>query len=260
VSICVHLWLKFDMKKFILFTALLLLLSACAAQLPTSEKLEHIRLAKQDALSAEMTASGLTLGQPTYIRVFKSENLVETWVEDETIGRYIPFKTYPICNYSGLLGPKLMEGDRQAPEGFYTVGAGQMNPWSSYHLSFDIGFPNEFDRAQGRTGSHLMIHGNCKSDGCYALTDPAIEEVYLLTEASIREGHPVPVHIFPFRMHARNMAQHNASPWAPFWQNLREGYDAFETTRIPPEINVRSGHSGAKYVIETPRQQTIAMY
>ncbi|MCB1580882.1 MAG: L,D-transpeptidase family protein, partial [Alphaproteobacteria bacterium] len=174
-----------------------LILSACAPQLPTSEKLEQIRLAKQDALATEITASGLTLGQPTYIRVFKSENLVETWVQDETTGRYAPFKTYPICNYSGLLGPKLMEGDRQAPEGFYTVTARQMNPWSQYHLSFDIGYPNAFDRALGHTGSNLMIHGDCKSDGCYALTDPAIEEVYLLTEASIREGHPVPVHIFP---------------------------------------------------------------
>ena len=91
-----------------------------------------------------------------------------------------------------------------------------------------------------------------QSQGCYAITDEAIEDVYLLTEASIANGHDVPVHIFPFRMHPRNMDRHNASQWTPFWQNLKEGYDAFEVTKIPPVARHRSG----KYVFQTRKPKT----
>jgi murein L,D-transpeptidase YafK len=217
-----------------------------------------IRVQKQAALTKEMTEQGLELGNPAFIRVFKSENLVETWVQNKATGRMRPFKTYPICNYSGTLGPKIAEGDRQAPEGFYEISASQMNPWSQYHLSFNIGFPNGYDRAHRRTGSNLMIHGNCKSEGCYALTDPAIEEIYLLTEASIAGGHNVPVHIFPFRMTPRNMARHTDSKWLPFWQNLKEGYDAFELTQIPPEISLKMTHTGAHYAVKMPGNQKVA--
>jgi len=233
----------------------LLFLNACAAQLPTSERLELIRTQKQAALTSELEGYNLTLGAPVFVRVFKSEKIVETWVKDEQTERYIPFKTYPICNYSGALGPKLAEGDRQSPEGFYSVNATQMNPWSSYHLSFDIGYPNAYDRAYRRTGSNLMIHGDCKSEGCYALTDPAIEEVYLLTEASIAAGHNVPVHIFPFRMSPRNMLAHSDDKWAPFWQNLKEGYNAFERTKIPPDIDVQNGRYIAR--LKTNRKITV---
>ncbi len=224
----------------------IIFLNACAAQLPTSERLERVRLAKQEALAQEMLTDNLQFGAPSFIRVFKSEKLVEAWVQDQETGRYVPFKTYPICNYSGDLGPKQAEGDHQAPEGFYAVGAGQMNPWSSYHLSFDIGFPNEYDRTYRRTGSNLMIHGNCKSEGCYALTDPAIEEIYLLTEASIANGYNVPIHIFPFRMTPPNMLKHADNKWYPFWQNLQDGYNAFERTKIPPNIDVKNGRYIAK--------------
>ena len=246
------------MRTFYLIA--LLFLSACAAQLPTSERLEKVRQEKQAALATEMNAQNLELGQAAFIRVFKYENTLETWVQDPATGRFVPYKSYPICNYSGTLGPKLQEGDKQSPEGFYTVGARQMNPWSQYQLSFNLGFPNEYDEALGRTGSALMIHGGCSSVGCYAMTDPVVEELYLLVEASIRAGHNVPVHVFPFRMTPPNMLARRGDQWMPFWENLKEGYDAFELTKIPPQISVRSGHSGAKYVIQRPKQQTIAMY
>ncbi len=225
----------------VLLIIAVLFLNACAAQLPTSERLEMIRMQKQAALSQEMTTDGLEFGSPVFLRVFKEEAILESWVQDPETGRYIPFKSYPICNYSGELGPKIAEGDYQSPEGFYTVGARQMNPWSSYHLSFNIGFPNEYDRTYRRTGSNLMIHGDCKSEGCYALTDPAIEEVYLLVEASIANGKSVPVHIFPFRMTPKNTLLHANNKWSPFWQNLQEGYNAFERTKIPPHVDVQNG-------------------
>ena len=241
-------------RLFLIFTVLFL--NACASPgLPSSERLEKIRLAKQEALASEMAEDGLQLGSPAFIRIFKAENTVETWVQDQETGRYEPFKSYPICNYSGELGPKLQEGDFQSPEGFYEVGARQMNPWSSYHLSFNIGFPNAYDRTYRRTGSNLMIHGDCKSEGCYALTDPAIEEVYLLTEASIANGTDVPIHIFPFRMTPRNMVENADNHWYPFWQNLQEGYNAFERTRVPPEIMVANGKYLAR--LKTPRKNTL---
>jgi murein L,D-transpeptidase YafK len=131
-----------------------------------------------------------------------------------------------------------------------------MNPWSRRHLSFNLGFPNEYDAAQGRTGSALMIHGGCDSIGCYALTDELVEEIYLLVEASIKGGAAVPVHIFPFRMHPLNMHTHQSAPWLPFWLNLKDGYDAFETTKIPPKISVSSGQNGVRYVFDTPRRSS----
>ena len=234
-----------------LFIIILLLLPACTAtSLPTSERLEQVRLVKQEKLTRELAEQNLELGAPVFVRVFKKEEQLETWVKDPATGRYTPFKRYPICNYSGTLGPKLAEGDLQSPEGFYTVGASQMNPRSAFHLSFNLGFPNEFDRAHGRTGSLLMIHGDCKSTGCYALTDPAIEEVYLLVEASIAAGHEVPVHIFPFRMNAFNMYMHSGHEWELFWQNLKEGYDSFELTRVPPSVS----HRNYKYAFRHAKQ------
>ena len=215
---------------------------------------------KQAALDEELQLAGFEYGDPLFIRVFKNPPMLETWLMDKETKRFQPFKEYPICKFSGTYGPKVKEGDRQAPEGFYTVTANQMNPWSQYHLSFNLGYPNEYDQAMGRTGNLLMIHGDCKSEGCFALTDPAIEEVYLLTEASIANGSDVPVHIFPFKMHGYNMFAFEQNQWHPFWKNLREGYDAFEATRIPPNISVQSDPRGARYVIETPEQQKIAMY
>lgn len=238
-----------------IFLFTLLVLTACQTTLPTSERLELVRAQKEQALKTELASKDLQFGSPLFIRVFKEEERLETWIKDQNTGRFAPFKAYEICNFSGTLGPKLAEGDRQAPEGFYVVGAEQMNPWSSHHLSFNLGYPNDYDRAFGRTGSLLMIHGGCKSEGCFAMTNNAMEEVYLLTEASISKGNEVPVHIFPFRMTAQNMFTHRDHKWIDFWFNLKEGYDAFETSKQPPV----TGHQDLRYVFKTPDRR-IALY
>lgn len=223
-------------KSYILLivTALLCACQTTTTKLPSSERLIGVKGMRLSGLRNEMLAQNLELGEPTFIRIFKEEGILETWVKDTHTEQFAPFKQYEICKYSGNLGPKLKEGDGQAPEGFYNIGADQMNPWSEYHLSFNLGFPNEYDRAHHRTGSNLMVHGGCKSVGCFAITDDAMEEVYLMTEASIANGYNVPVHIFPFRMAPENMHKHKNHRWRDEWINLQQGYNAFEITKTPP--------------------------
>src|ERR671916_131008 len=165
-------------------------------------------------------------------------------------GQYAVLKTFPICRWSGQLGPKVREGDRQAPEGFYTVTPAQMNPNSSYYLSFDTGFPNAYDRAHGRTGSHLMVHGTCSSRGCFAMTDEAIAEVYAIAREAFAGGQRgFQFQAFPFRMTAEKLAKHRADPNTPFWRNLKEGSDFFEVMKEEPPVAVASGryHFGAEH-------------
>lgn len=200
----------------------------------------------QPTLEAELGDRGLEFGAPIFIRVFKEPRILEVWVEAKN--GFVLFRTYDICTYSGTLGPKLRTGDRQSPEGFYFVTPNRLNPVSRFHLSFNLGFPNAYDRAHGRTGSYLMIHGNCVSIGCYAMTDAAIEEIYALADAALRNGQPFfRVHIFPFEMTAVNLRARRSSRWAGFWRNLKEGYDWFERTRRPPNVDVENG----RYVFES---------
>ncbi|MFY0622983.1 MAG: murein L,D-transpeptidase [Pelagimonas sp.] len=199
--------------------------------------IDEIRARVRPQLQREMRAKGLTLGAPSFIRIFKEENQLEVWLDAGA--EYQRFKTYEICNYSGDLGPKLKEGDGQSPEGFYRVSAAAMNPNSSYHLSFNLGFPNAYDQAQGRTGSFLMVHGDCLSIGCYAMTDAGIEEIYLIVEAAQQAGQTeVPVHTFPFHMTANRLAREAANPWLRYWRTLQEGYALFETDKRPPQVTV----------------------
>jgi murein L,D-transpeptidase YafK len=191
-----------------------------------------------------LKSKGLELGAPVFIRVFKLESELELWLEKE--GRYQLFATYPICLWSGRLGPKVREGDRQSPEGFYAVNKEQLNPNSRWHRSFNLGFPNEFDRAHGRTGSFLMVHGGCLSIGCYAMTNAVVDEIWRLVTEALDKGQPAfQVHAFPFRMTARNLEMRRAYPSSAFWADLKQGYDIFERTRVPPAISVCDG----RYVI-----------
>jgi murein L,D-transpeptidase YafK len=186
----------------------------------------------QRSLPRRLAAKGLGRGDPVFIRIFKEESALELWMRDDEGWRL--FEAYQICRWSGRLGPKLREGDRQAPEGFYEVSLPQLNPYSRHHLAMNIGFPNTFDRAHGRTGSFLMIHGGCASIGCYAMTDASVDDIYRLVEAALNGGQRrVPIHIFPFRMTEANIERHAASKWAGFWQNLKHGYDTFERGRLP---------------------------
>lgn len=192
------------------------------------------------ALQRDLAAQGLHYGSAVFVRIFKREAELELWLAGKD-GRYRLFRTYPICTFSGALGPKRRQGDRQAPEGFYRVGLSQLNPASSYHLSFNLGYPNAYERANGYTGDFLMVHGSCVSIGCYAMGDAAIEEIYTLAEAALRQGQAAfEVHAFPFRLDDVALAAARDSPWFDFWSELKPGYDAFERARQPPRVRVEN--------------------
>ena len=194
----------------------------------------------QPELTRDLETMGLAFGNPVFIRIFKEERVLELWVRQVDQSTYQLFRTYPVAAMSGELGPKLAEGDRQAPEGFYFVRPGQMHPTSKYHLAFNLGFPNRYDKEHQRHGSALMVHGNRVSIGCFAMTDAKIEEIYTLCDAALGNGQAFfRVHCFPFRMNAERMQEASGHPWFPFWQNLMEGYALFEQTRIPPNTTVR---------------------
>lgn len=193
-------------------------------------------------LIAELASAGFALGDDVHVRIYKDERVLEIWMRDRTGDAYRLFKTFDICTYSGGPGPKLKEGDRQAPEGFYRVGFSQLNPNSRHHLAFNLAFPNQYDRSLGRTGSDLMVHGGCSSVGCYAMTDAGIDQIYAMVEAALGAGQgEVDVHIFPFRMTDETMAERAASPWAEYWRNLKEGFDLFEQSRVPPLVGACHG-------------------
>ena len=188
-------------------------------------------------LSERLEAAGLREGAPILLRVFKAESLLELWLQRG--GRFEFFASYPICRWSGTLGPKLKEGDRQSPEGFYTVGARALNPNSRWHRSFNLGFPNRFDRAHGRTGSFIMVHGGCSSIGCFAMTDAVVDEIWRLVKAALRGGQRrFQVQVFPFRMTQANLQRHSGHRWYGFWQQLKSGHDVFERTHRPPKVSV----------------------
>ena len=264
------------LKKKICILCLPFILPFCRA----GSRPERALKQKGPELAKSLGKIGAKLGDPVFIRIFKEEKELEVWVKPGQ--KFKLFRTYPICKFSGELGPKLREGDGQSPEGFYRVEARQMHPTSRYHLAFNIGFPNEYDRFHKRTGSFLMVHGNCVSVGCYAMTDDTIKEIYTLTdqallaleaeekkrkEAQTKKSKPIKpdkdssdtsvepegkhkpeinpihfqVHIFPFRMTVANMKKHAKNPWFKFWENLKEGYDAFEKSKFPTVTGMDKG-------------------
>ena len=221
-----------------------LLMAALAVAGCTGANLEHVaggakaeKKLPQKILTA-MKAKGMTRTSPVMARIFKEEGKLEIW-KQKTNGRYDIISSYDICKWSGKLGPKYIEGDRQAPEGFYTVRPAQMNPRSSFHLAFNIGYPNAYDRAHGRSGANLMVHGACSSSGCYSMTDEQIEEIYAFGRDAFRGGQTeFQIQAFPFRMTAANMARYRKDPNYEFWTMLKEGYDQFEITKVPPKVDV----------------------
>ena len=191
-----------------------------------------------ERMLADIDEKNMAKESPILVRIFKQESELEVWKEDKT-GRFALLKTYPICRWSGDLGPKIRQGDRQAPEGFYTITPGLMNPNSNYYLAINTGFPNAYDRANGRTGAFLMIHGDCSSAGCYAMTDEQVAEIYALARESFFGGQKsFQIQAYPFKMTPLNMAKHRNSPNMAFWKMLKEGYDHFEVTRHEPKVDV----------------------
>ncbi|MBY0558268.1 MAG: murein L,D-transpeptidase [Hyphomicrobium sp.] len=211
------------------------MLAACSSA-PTIPPPSEVPLSNE-ALSL-LAKKGMQPGSPVFVRVFKEESELEVWKQRDD-GRFYHFRTYPICNWSGEIGPKQSTGDRQAPEGFYTITPVLMNPNSKFYLSFNLGYPNAFDRSWGRTGDSVMVHGNCRSAGCYAMTDALMEEIYGLTRESLKAGQPsFQLHAYPFRMTEARMAREKSNKWYGFWKTMKQGYDYFEKYRIPPSITV----------------------
>lgn len=197
-----------------------------------------------EKLVQSMRAKGMTRTSPIMLRIFKEEGVLEVWKQKDN-GRFDLATSYDICKWSGKLGPKFTEGDRQAPEGFYTIRPYQMNPRSSYHLAFNMGYPNAFDQAHGRTGSNLMVHGACSSAGCYSMSDEQVEQIYAFARDAFRGGQQeFQVQAFPFRMTPENMARYRDDANFGFWSMLKEGYDHFEITKVPPKVDV----CGKRYV------------
>lgn len=222
--------------RTLLIVAALSALAGCQDALDSvANKVEH---PLPPNLREKMEAQDMAVRSPIMIRIFKEEDLLEVWKEKGN-GRFGKVAEYEICAWSGELGPKKKEGDRQAPEGFYTVRPHQMNPKSSYYLSFNIGYPNAFDRAHRRTGTNLMVHGACSSAGCYSMTDESVLEIYAFAREAFRGGQEgFQVQAFPFRMTAENMARHRDHESYEFWQMLKVGYDHFELTKRPPQVEV----------------------
>jgi murein L,D-transpeptidase YafK len=193
-------------------------------------------------LAAEMEKKNMPKESPILVRIFKEESELEVWKEDAN-GQFALLKTYPICRWSGELGPKVKEGDRQAPEGFYAITPGQMNPNSNYYLAFNLGFPNAFDRANDRSGAFLMVHGDCSSAGCYAMTDEQIQEIYTLGRDAFLGGQKsFQVQAYPFHMTPTNLAKHRNNPAMAFWRNIKEGNDHFMVSRAEPKVDVCEKH------------------
>ncbi|WP_250982054.1 murein L,D-transpeptidase family protein [Rhizobium sp. CG4] len=198
-------------------------------------------------VKAEMASKGMKQESPVLVRIFKQESELEVWKVDKS-GAYALFKTYPMCRWSGKLGPKMKSGDRQAPEGFYHVSAGMLNPNSQYYVSFNLGYPNRLESALGYTGEALMVHGACSSSGCYAMTDQQVGEIYAVVQKALESGQSrFQVQAYPFRMTAKNMAMQKDDENMPFWRTLKEGYDSFELTKRQPKVSV----CGRRYVFNT---------
>ncbi len=222
------------MKRIALAAGLVLALAACQGQTMSTRHLAPI----PPATMALMESKGMAQNDPILMRSYKKESEIEVWKRGRD-GRYALLRTYPMCRWSGQLGPKVREGDRQAPEGFYTITPAQMNPNSQLYLSFNLGYPNEYDRAHGRTGAHLRVHGSCSSSGCFAMTDEAISEVYALAREAFASGQrSFQFQSYPFRMTAENLARHRLDPNIAFWRNLKEGSDYFELAKQEPQVSV----------------------
>lgn len=225
--------------------AVLLFLFCSSTVLATSRAEQAAQRVKPGLISA-LKQKKMVYGNAVFIRIFKSEKALEVWVKQND--KFALFQTYPICTFSGQLGPKIRQGDGQSPEGFYQVGLGQLNPYSRYHLSFNLGYPNAYDRANGRTGDYLMVHGNCVSIGCYAMGDENIEEIYTLMEAALRGGQKnIDVHVFPFRFDSTKIVWQR-SKWQRFWSDLKPGFDAFNQTKKTPLVTV----ANQRYRITAP--------
>jgi len=230
----------YQMRTSAFVISIVMSVGSFAADIPSNSRSVEAIAGVKHKLERELSEKGLAYGSPIFVRIFKASAELEMWVRADE--KYELFRTYEICNFSGALGPKTRQGDNQAPEGFYFVKPGNLNPWSSYHLSFNLGYPNTYDRYHGYTGSALMVHGKCVSIGCYAMTDEFINEIYTMAHGALENGQPFfRVHIFPFRLDAGALEKYEHNRWFTFWENLKEGYDYFNMRKLLPNVVVKNG-------------------
>ena len=227
-------------KAFVIMAFAATMLAACQQEdvLDISRIQGKAEQRLSNATLSRMKALNMDRNSPIMIRIFKEEGVMEVWKANSS-NRFAMLKSYQICAWSGMLGPKTKEGDRQAPEGFYDITPAQMNPNSRYYLAFNVGYPNAFDRSLGRSGSNLMVHGACSSSGCYSMTDAQMQEIFALAHDAFAGGQQAfQIQALPFRMTAENMARHKNSPNIEFWKMLKVGYDQFEISHRPPVVNI----------------------
>ncbi|MBS0857010.1 MULTISPECIES: peptidoglycan meso-diaminopimelic acid protein amidase [unclassified Tatumella] len=227
------------MRKIALLLAMFLIPACCLAisENPVTPQLPVSKQLKQQLL-----------GTQVFIQIFKEERTLDLYGK---IGNeYRLLDSFRICDFSGGLGPKRTEGDFKSPEGFYSVHFNQLKPDSHFYRAINLGFPNQFDRENGYSGNYLMIHGNCVSIGCYAMTNAYMDQIYTYVNAALRNGQSeVEVNIFPFRMTENNMQRHRDSAYISFWKQLKPGYDYFLKYKRPPTMTVSNG----QYVLsQTP--------
>lgn len=220
----------------LLLSALAFALNSCSKTDSLEVRLTEVKKRRAADLKDALKARNIHSPFQAYLRVFKESLELEVWLQSSDQKAFSLWKTYPILGMSGSLGPKQQEGDRQAPEGFYSTRLDALNPKSKYHLSFNIGYPNAYDLSQGRTGDLIMVHGSDASEGCFAMGDPAIEEIYLLVEQALLEGQKeIPIHTYPFRMENTSFQKYSDSIWLPFWKELRPSYEHFEKRKTIPQ-------------------------
>jgi murein L,D-transpeptidase YafK len=208
----------------------------------------------QSELETELQAAGFELGAPAFIRIFKADSSLELWMLRR--GRFELFKTYTICKWSGALGPKLREGDKQSPEGVYFITGDDLIVNARWHRAMNVGYPNARDNALGLTGSDILIHGKCTSIGCFALTDDVVQDVYEVVDAALDAGQPrIPVHIFPFQLTREKLAGVAGDEWADFWHELKRGHDLFLRDRLPPRTFVCNG----RYAFQSRRERMVSL-
>ncbi len=228
-------------SAFALLAWVSVLLAGCGEE-PSNLATDRAYQPLSPQVLALMQDKGTTPSAPMLIRAYKKEAEFEIW-KMKADGHYALLKTYPMCRWSGQLGPKEREGDRQVPEGFYAITPGQMNPNSNYYLSFNVGYPNAYDRAHGRTGQSIMVHGACSSAGCFSMTDEQIAEIYAIAREAFAGGqNAIQMQSLPFHMTAENLAKYRLDPNIAFWKELKTGADNFEVTGQEVAVGVCDGH------------------
>jgi len=206
------------------------------------ERVEKAYDEKWETLQKFIKAAGYGNDFSMLINAYKAEGKLEVWLKAKSGKSYSLFRIYDFCAHSGTLGPKVVEGDGQTPEGFYYINV--FNPMSSFHLSLGVNYPNAVDLARTgkkrKTGGDIYIHGNCVTVGCIPLTDEKIKEVYVLAVEARNSGQDnIPVNIYPFKMTDANIKKYSAQFPAQliFWKTLQLGYLAFEKNKTA--VNVK---------------------